>query len=629
MNDRLDLAALFDQLPLGVTAWDRELRNLYANAAAQRAFGRSGPTFRGTHLSEVIGAAAFEATHPMVERVLSGQAQQLWARVEGPEGPRNDNVRLLPLRDAAGAIMGCIALGLESGTQHTADTTRRALEISERRFRTLSDASPVGVFQTDAQGLCTYTNPRWQEIYGMSLAASLGEGWSRGVHPQDRASLLAHWRATASQGGEFALAFRVQHGDGSVRRVHARSRALLDDAGQVAGFVGTVEDVTESHLAQERLRELYERTPVMMHSIDTRGAILTVSDLWLEKMGYQRDEVIGQRGVNLFEASSQGARETELADLWASGRNVSRVHRVLRRDGSAMAIVASAIVQRDGAGRPLRALVVTDDVTELLARTAQLRQEQVQRAEVERQAAQLNALLAERSEMLDVLAHEVRQPLNNASAALQSAAAALADPTSRADAAERLQRAQGVMHAVLAGVDNTLAVAALLGRGAPPTLLDAEADIDTLLAVAIGDMPLAERTRVRIERAASTRTAAMDLGLTRLALRNLLANALRHSPPHAEVVLRVADSDQPLALVLEVIDRGPGIAQALQPRLFERGARGRERSGRASHGLGLYIVRRALELQGGRAELARSGPDGTTMRLWLAQANADKGARNT
>jgi signal transduction histidine kinase len=277
-------------------------------------------------------------------------------------------------------------------------------------------------------------------------------------------------------------------------------------------------------------------------------------------------------------------------------------------------------VQCDDAGQPLRALVVSDDVTELLARTAELQREQTQRAEVERQAAELNALLTERSEMLDVLAHEVRQPLNNASAALQSAAAALADPSSHAEAAERLRRAQGVMHVVLSGVDNTLAVSTLVGGNAPPATLDADADIDALLAVAIGDMTPGDRARVRIERATDTRTASMDPGLMRLALRNLLANALHHSAPERAVTLRVCDSDDPLALVIEVIDRGPGIAPALLPRLFDRGARGRDRSGRASHGLGLYIVRRALELQGGRAELASTGPQGTTMRLWLAQS---------
>jgi two-component system, OmpR family, sensor kinase len=128
---------------------------------------------------------------------------------------------------------------------------------------------------------------------------------------------------------------------------------------------------------------------------------------------------------------------------------------------------------------------------------------------------------------------------------------------------------------------------------------------------------------VHIERVADTRTASMDMGLLRLALRNLLANALRYSPPGSTVTLRVADSDEPLALVLDVIDQGPGIQPELLPRLFERGTRGHHASGRASHGLGLYIVRRVLELQGGRAELVATGDGGTTMRLWIAQGGSE------
>jgi signal transduction histidine kinase len=319
-------------------------------------------------------------------------------------------------------------------------------------------------------------------------------------------------------------------------------------------------------------------------------------------------------------------RQQDLGQLWANGQHTSGVLQVRRSNGNLLDIVASAIVQYDDSGRALRALVVTDDVTELLARTAELRREQVQRADVERYAAELDALLAERSDMLNVLAHEVRQPLNNASAALQSAAAALADQRSRGEAAERLQRAQDVMHAVMSGVDNTLAVATLLGSGQPVLRQDSDVDIDTLLAVAVGDMPLTERERVHIERVADTRTASMDMGLLRLALRNLLANALRYSPPGSKVTLRVADSDQPLALVLDVIDQGPGIQPELLPRLFERGTRGRHPSGRASHGLGLYIVRRVLELQGGRAELVATGSAGTTMRLWIAQGGGSEPA---
>jgi PAS domain S-box-containing protein len=68
-----------------------------------------------------------------------------------------------------------------------------ALRESEERFRSLSACSPVGIFLTDVEGRCTYTNPRCQVICGFTLEESLGEGWSESVHPEDRQRVFADW----------------------------------------------------------------------------------------------------------------------------------------------------------------------------------------------------------------------------------------------------------------------------------------------------------------------------------------------------------------------------------------------------------------------------------------------------
>jgi signal transduction histidine kinase len=112
----------------------------------------------------------------------------------------------------------------------------------------------------------------------------------------------------------------------------------------------------------------------------------------------------------------------------------------------------------------------------------------------------------------------------------------------------------------------------------------------------------------------------MDISLMRLALRNLLGNALRYSAEGTPVVVRISDSDDPLALVIDIIDQGPGIDPAFVPRLFERGTRGQSGSGApAGHGLGLYIVHRVMELHDGSVQLVRNTPQGVTMRLVINQ----------
>ena len=226
------------------------------------------------------------------------------------------------------------------------------------------------------------------------------------------------------------------------------------------------------------------------------------------------------------------------------------------------------------------------------------------------------AQLRERSEMLDVLAHEVRQPLNNASAALQAATATLR--TQAPAAGDPLVRARGVLAEVQTSIDNTLAAATLLVKSR--TLNRQDADVDALIGVAIGDVPPQEAGRVHVERQTSTRTAALDFGLMRLALRNLLVNALKYSPPGSPVMVRVSDSDEPLALLIDVVDRGHGIEPAAQARLFEPGPTDGTRPGTRRQGLGLHIVRRVMDLHGGSVLVQHTGPDGTTMRLVIVQA---------
>ncbi len=270
-------------------------------------------------------------------------------------------------------------------------------------------------------------------------------------------------------------------------------------------------------------------------------------------------------------------------------------------------------VEREN-GKPVRLIGAFQDITEHHARQRALEREQALRQNVERHARELDRLLVERGEMLDVMAHEVRQPLNNASAALQSAANALRDVGQNA-ASQRVRRAQAVLAEVMGSIDNTLAVASLLAR--PDPIQHADTDIDTLFAVTIADLPEAERARIRIDRVTHTRTASMDMSLMRLALRNLLTNALKYSPAGSEVVIRVSDSDDPLALVMDVSDAGGAIPAAIMPTLFTRGVRGEHAGVAAGHGLGLYIVRRVMELHAGQVEVTRNEADGVTFRLWV------------
>lgn len=284
--------------------------------------------------------------------------------------------------------------------------------------------------------------------------------------------------------------------------------------------------------------------------------------------------------------------------------------------GRATWVRAFGEVEHD-AGAPLRIVGAVQDVSEYRQRRLALQEEQLLRQQAERHARELEELLAERSRMLDVLAHEVRQPLHNASAALQSAHEVL-NVSQAVDAVLPLRRAQSVLTQVTSSIDNTLAAASLLARDDPIGLEDT--DIDTLIALVISDLSEADQAHIAIERATPTRTLVADMSLVRLALRNLLINAVRHAPRGTPVTVRVADSDDPLAIFIDVIDEGPGIDAQLAGHLFERGVRGITSSG---HGLGLFIVQRVMQLHNGRALLLHNTPGQVVFRLSFNQPLTD------
>ncbi|MHC5757404.1 hybrid sensor histidine kinase/response regulator [Nostoc sp.] len=151
----------------------------------------------------------------------------------------------------------------EAVKQQTAQLVAVNTELrqSEERFRSLSTCSPVGIFETDTEGDCKYTNPRYQVICGLKAAESLEKKWLESVHPEDKERAIASWSAYIYEGREYSEEFRFQAAHGNIRWVQVRSSPMLSSQGDLLGYVGTLEDITERKQAEEvRAQVIREQT---------------------------------------------------------------------------------------------------------------------------------------------------------------------------------------------------------------------------------------------------------------------------------------------------------------------------------------------------------------------------------
>ena len=135
------------------------------------------------------------------------------------------------------------------------------LEASEHLFRTLSEASPLGIFQSNARGHMTYVNPRLREIMDTGEYRE-DATWADSIYPSDRTRVTKEWAEASARGGDFSQEFRFVSKEGPIW-VQTRTTPVKSSNTNIVGYVSTVEDITERRKAETLIHqhaEILEKT---------------------------------------------------------------------------------------------------------------------------------------------------------------------------------------------------------------------------------------------------------------------------------------------------------------------------------------------------------------------------------
>jgi PAS domain S-box-containing protein len=518
-------------------------------------------------------------------------------------------------RNALGEVDGLVFFATDVSEQVR---MRQQVQQSEARFRRLAEATPLVIWEADAQGHTTYLSPNWA-VFGYT-GTDLGAGWLQAVHPDDQQPTLQAWQAALQSEQPFQAELRLRVAATGEYRWHLdRAMPVRDKAGQVLQWVGATSDIHElKHLqhtlleSEQYFRSMANHVPAMLWVTNPAGACTYLNQPWYEYTGQTEAQALGFGWLNAVHPDDALVAGAAFRDA-ATRQGAFRVmYRLQRADGQYRWAIDAATPRFDTTGSYAGLVGVVLDVHE-----QQVAEQALQQLTEELQTAnqQLVRTNLDLDNFVYAASHDLKQPVHNLGGLLgELLRHAQVDP---AEGHVLLPLIWQALQQLSTIIDELAALGQAQQAGAAP----AEA---VELAELTREVLRTLEPQVHVARAIITTdfapcpVLAFPRANLRTVLFNLVSNALKYADPDRPARIHLAvhlAGEQP---VLVVQDNGLGFdARKYGQELFHLFRRLHGHT--TGSGVGLYLVNRIVQANGGRIEVESQEGQGATFRVWLGR----------
>ncbi|MEH2022892.1 PAS domain-containing protein [Nostoc sp.] len=280
-------------------------------------------------------------------------------------------IQISPESNPFGNIIGYIGTLTDITARKQAES---ALKESERRYATLAEAAPVGIFRLDNAGNCVYVNDRWSEMTGRSTEAPLGMGWAETLHPEDRDRILREWHeAELGQTGLFWNEGRHLRPDGSINWFYCCIKPETNATGTLSGYIGTLTDISIRKQVEEQLNALSERLTIAISSggfgiweYDFVQTKMIWDDRMYELHGLSNTDFSGSfdAWLNCLHPDDRAYMLATIEQVVQAKQEYDVEFRIVEPSGKIRFLKGYGILKRDSQGEPVRMIGVNYDISD-------------------------------------------------------------------------------------------------------------------------------------------------------------------------------------------------------------------------------------------------------------------------
>jgi diguanylate cyclase (GGDEF)-like protein/PAS domain S-box-containing protein len=145
---------------------------------------------------------------------------------------------------------------LESARSNTTDINCKRSKENADFYLTILDEAPALIWRAGKDAKCDWFNATWLAFTGRTLAQEVGDGWAEGVHPEDFDNCLSTYIEAFNERKIFEMEYRLRRYDGEYRWILDIGCPFKDVAGEFAGYIGYVYDITKNKEVEGKLKKL-------------------------------------------------------------------------------------------------------------------------------------------------------------------------------------------------------------------------------------------------------------------------------------------------------------------------------------------------------------------------------------